>query len=441
MSRLIALVVALSLVCGTLAVTGVGAEKSPPSPSTPQKRLPPGEGDFKEGQVIVRFKPGVSAPSALAIARSLGGEPASPVSKIGSRLLKVPAGTESRVVEALRSNPNVEYAEPNYLCHASLDPNDPGVGDGSQWPLGRIRAFQAWDISVGDDLTIAIVDSGISPTHSDLAGKVVWGVRYQDGVEGEDWADDHGHGTHVAGIAAAVTDNGVGIAGVSWGASLFAVKVLYPTGDGRATGTYYDATRGIIAAADRGARVINCSFGGPAYSSDLEDAVRYALDKGALVVAASGNYGTGAPIYPAACEKAIAVGATNQDDQRSWYSGYGSHLWVAAPGGDGSGGVYSTYWRAQDGDCYGWLQGTSMAAPHVSGLSALIWSINPEMAPLSLRNILSGTADDLGTVGWDAEYGWGRINAERAARAVALTVDPDAKRVYVPLVQRDATVQ
>lgn len=438
---IIALVAALSLLCGTLTVTDVGADRLPPSASSPQKRLPSGEGDFQEGQVIVKFKPGVSPQSALAVVRGLGGEPAAPTSKIGSRLLKVPVGTELRVVEALRSNPNVEYAEANHRCYALLDPDDPGISAGSQWPLEKIRAFQAWDIAVGGDLVIAVVDSGISPTHPDLAGKVVWGARYQNGEEGSDWTDDHGHGTHVAGIAAAVTNNGTGIAGVSWGASLLAVKFLYPTGQGVATGTYHDAALGIIAAVQHGAKVINCSFGGPDYSVELEDAVRYARDSGALVVAAAGNYASDGPVYPAAYEGVVAVGATNRYDQRSWYSNYGPHLWVAAPGGDGSGGVYSTYWTSLYGDGYEWLQGTSMAAPHVSGLAALIWTVNPAMSPLTLRNVIAQTADDLGAPGWDDEYGWGRVNAERAARAVALMVDPNAKRVYVPLVQKDATVQ
>ncbi len=436
---LLATVVVLSLVLAGLAVTGAGADRpladEPLLDTHTVQTTPPTprQGGFKEGHVIVKFKPGVAASSAQAVVRGAGAQEIAHIPQIGARLLQVPAGGEQRIAEALKKNPNVEYAEVNYTCHALLIPNDPAIALGYQWNLDRIRAYQAWDVSTGGNVRIAIVDTGISPTHPDLAGKVVWGIRYYgDGWSDSNWQDDNGHGTHVAGIASAVTNNGQGVAGVTWGASLLAIKVL----DSAGSGSYYDVARGILAAADQGARVINLSLGSQASSSGLADAVKYAQDRGALVVAASGNYGNDVPVYPAACADVVAVGATNESDQWASYSSYGPHLWVAAPGGDGSGGVLSTYW-ASGSDVYAWLTGTSMAAPHVSGLAALLWSINSDMSALSLRSILSGTADDLGAPGWDPCYGWGRINAERAARVVHLTVDPNAKKVYVPLVQRN----
>lgn len=435
---LLAIAIVISLALAALA-TGAGADRpaadelSMAAGGTPTAPVAREAGGFKEGHVIAKLKPQVPASSAEAIIRGAGGRELSRIPQIGAQLLQVPAGAEQRVAEALKKNPNVAYAEPNYTCHAFLIPDDPAITLAYQWNLDRIRAYQAWDISTGGNVRIAIVDTGISPTHPDLAGKVVWGVRYYgEGWSDSNWQDDNGHGTHVAGIASAVTNNGQGVAGVTWGASLLAVKVL----DSAGNGDYYNVERGIVAAADQGARVINLSLGGRSSSGGLADAVRYAQDRGALVVAASGNYGDDTPMYPAAYANVVAVGATNIYDQWASYSCYGPHLWVAAPGGDGAQGVLSTYWSSR-GDAYDWLAGTSMATPHVSGLAALLWSINPDISALSIRAILSGTADDLGAPGWDPYYGWGRINAERAARVVYLTVDPNAERVYVPLVERN----
>lgn len=439
----IALVLSLLLAC--LAATGVGGDRPPADvlASATQTDLPrekavlaapPGveQHGFKEGHVIVKFKPAVSAEAADTAVRGAAAREHSHIPEIGARLLEVPPGAERRVVEALKKNPNVEYVEPNYTYQATWMPNDTYVTSGYQWNLAKIDAFDAWNITTGGDVKIAIIDTGISPTHPDLNGKVAWGVRfYGSGQSDANWADDAGHGTYVAGIASARTNNSLGVAGVTWGASLLAVKVLNASG----TGYEYDVAQGIIAATNQGSRVINLSLAGPAYSSGLAAAVKYAQDRGALVVAASGNAGTDAPYYPAAYPDVLAVGATNYYDQHASYSSYGNHLWVTAPGGDQSGGVISTVWSS-GADTYTWAAGTSAAAPHVSGLAALLWSLKPSMSAAAVKSTLSSTTDDLGASGWDPYYGWGRINAEKAAKAVAPPATQYTHKVYVPLVEK-----
>ena len=232
--------------------------------------------------------------------------------------------------------------------------------------------------------------------------------------------DDFGHGTHVAGIAAAATNNGIGIAGVSWGARVMPVKVLDQYGNG----WYSDIADGIVYAADNGAKIINLSLGGAAASQTLCQAAAYAQQKGALLVAATGNAGA-AVLYPAACDGVLAVAATDRSDQRASFSNYGPEVDLAAPGVD----IYST-WPWLDG--YFTKSGTSMAAPHVSGVAALVWSRWPEWDNIEVSRRIMETAVDVDVSGWDPYTGWGRLDA---AAALASNGDP-ARRVYLPFVTR-----
>jgi thermitase len=293
----------------------------------------------------------------------------------------------------------VEYAEPNYIIRAVLTPNDPYFS--SQWGLTKIGAPQAWEVTTGSsDLTIAIVDSGIDLDHPDLSGKIILGYDYVNG----DWVpdDDYGHGTHVAGIAAAWTDNGQGVAGVSWGARLMALKVLNAGG----SGSYANVASAVTYAADNGAKIINLSLGGDFDSQTLHDAVIYAHNAGCVLAAATGNDGGSAVLYPAKHAEALAVAATGSTDQRAWFSNYGPEVDVAAPGVS----IYSTYL----GGGYTSMGGTSMATPHVAGLAALIWSACPGYTNNQVESRIERTAVDLGATGWDQYYGHGRIDAWHA---------------------------
>ena len=231
--------------------------------------------------------------------------------------------------------------------------------------------------------------------------------------------DDNGHGTHVAGIAAAATNNGIGVAGVAWGAQIMPVKVL----DEYGSGWLSDVAAGIVYASDQGAKIINVSLGGSTLSQTLCDAVAYASQTtGALVVAAAGNTG-GAVLYPAACDHVLAVAATDRADQRAYFSNLGPQVDLAAPGVD----IYSTWYQSGlQASGYFTKSGTSMATPQVAGVAALVWSRWPTWTPDQVAQRLLDTALDLGEPGWDAYTGWGRLDA-------AAAVGAPVWRIYLPL--------
>lgn len=331
------------------------------------------------------------------------------------RLEVPPAKTINEMLKKYRKDPNVEYAEPNYIRKAFRTPDDTQMP--SQWGIFKIQAPQAWDTETGKgSVVIAILDTGVDYDHEDLAGNM-W--KDSSSYYGYDFVnvdnypnDDHSdsHGTHCAGIAAAVTDNSTGIAGVSWKSKIMAVKVL----DSLGWGILSDEIDGINYAANQGADIISMSFGATVYPpipSDMErDAINDAYNQGCLLVAASGNDNQPYVAYPAAYDNVIAVGASNLSDERCdyplWSSNYGTELDVVAPGND----ILST----TIGDTYASLGGTSMATPFVSGLAALIWSHNSALTNVDVRDTIISSAYDIGSSGWDKYTGYGRINAEEA---------------------------
>lgn len=292
-------------------------------------------------------------------------------------------------------------------------PNDPSYS--KQWGLSQVNAPQAWGRSTGAGIVIAVIDTGVDLNHPDLAGKILPG---RDVVNGDnDPQDDVGHGTHVAGIAAAMTDNGAGVAGMGWDTLILPVKVLASDG----FGTDVDAAQGIVWAVDNGANIVNMSLGGEDYSAALRTATDYAFAHGALVVSSAGNCGDpndygqctrhNPIIYPAANPNVLAVGATTSSDERASFSEYGGFVDVTAPGVS----IYSTFWN----DMYRYLSGTSMASPLVAGLAALVWARDPALSNAQVADTIMSTAVDLGLAGRDDEYGYGRVNAEAAVIAAS----------------------
>jgi len=360
--------------------------------------------DFSPQQILVKFKPGTSLPEAAQIHRQLGGQAKETIVGIGVQVVAVPKGQVMAKAKAYSANARVAYAEPDFVAEAVGSPNDPGFGN--QWGMVRIQAPEAWEVTTGSgSINVAVLDTGVDLDHPDLAAKLTSNINFS----GSATADDvYGHGTHVAGIAAAMTNNGIGVAGLGCSSTIMNVKVLGDTG----SGAYSWIASAIIWAADNGAEIINMSLGGSSASSALEDAINYAWGKGVVVVAAAGNGGNTTPFYPAYYVNCIAVAATDVNDARASWSNYGGWVDVAAPGVN----IYSTL----KDNGYGYKSGTSMASPHVAGLAALVFTsvsdangdgkLNDEV-----RSRIEAACDDIGVLG----IGYGRINAARAMGDVA----------------------
>ncbi|HLN62828.1 MAG TPA: S8 family peptidase [Symbiobacteriaceae bacterium] len=286
----------------------------------------------------------------------------------------------SALVEALNKNPHVAYAEPDYTATALWTPNDPGFAQ--QWNLKKISAEPAWDVTRGSSaVMIAIVDTGIDLDHPDLAAKIRTDLDY-DFVNSDSTAqDDNGHGTHLAGIAAAITNNGIGVAGLCPNCSLLPVKVLSASG----SGTYSAVASGIRYAADKGAKVINLSLGGGSGSTTLLDAVQYAYAKGVTLTCAAGGSNSSTPSYPAYYSECVAVAASDLSDNKASFSTYGTWVDTTAPGVN----IYSTYYD----NTYATLSGTSMAAAHVAGLAGLLYSQGRTQADVRTRLTASTYTD------------------------------------------------
>lgn len=309
------------------------------------------------------------------------------------------------------------------------------------WGIERINATGAWSVSDGFSggvIEVAIIDTGIDRDHPDLKDNIAWGVSVLNGrisTKPNSYQDRNGHGTHVAGTIAAI-NNEIRVVGVAPAVEIYAIKALGNDGSGYISdiilgieqallgpdGVLDSDGDGIIVGDldDDAAEVISMSLGGSADLQSLHDAIKTAYDYGVVIVAASGNEGSLTPIYPAAYPEAIAVGATDSNDQVPWWSNRGVE--VSAPGVD----ILSTY----PNDSYETLQGTSMATPHVSGVVALIQaahynkygSVLPvgtfdDMGTNTVRGILHSTADDHGSPGWDADYGYGIVRADLAVQA------------------------
>ncbi|HEY3817544.1 MAG TPA: S8 family peptidase [Polyangiaceae bacterium] len=302
----------------------------------------------------------------------------------------VDASREPAILDALSHDPRVEHAEPMALYRATFVPDDP-LYESKQWHLKRVGAESAWGYTCGQGITVAVIDTGVAcfdkgpfSRGTDLAGTRCEGGWNFVGDNGEA-ADDHGHGTHVAGTIAQTTNNGVGTAGLAYCATLMPVKVLSKQG----FGTVANVAEGIRFAADNGAQIINMSLGGPIKSKILEDAVDHALSKGVLIVAAAGNSGKSVG-WPAAYPGVVAVSATDDKDKIAWFSSRGPEVAIAAPG------VAVTQQTVCNGgkdkcEIFGTFNGTSMASPHVAGVAAMIESLGVT-DPAAVRDALTSSA-------------------------------------------------
>jgi serine protease len=440
---------ALALICCLIPMASLLAAE-PQSQSGHGDAAAGLEVEYMGSEVLVKFRDGVTEAAMAELESQIGIEVLS-LHRMGVRRLRVPAGTtEQEVVRRLMLDPRVEYAELNSVCHAFTTPNDPEYF--YQWHFPAVNAPSAWEISAGDGIVVAILDTGIAfedyPVPSHELDTVHDGVvQYQRApdfsgttfVPGYDFVNDDSHpndnsahGTHVAGTVAQTTNNSIGTAGLAFECSLMPVKVLDYQGSGSASGL----ADGIYWATDNGAQVINMSLGWfPGYDPGVtvHNAVEYAYDQGVVLVASTGNWGTGTVSFPAAYPEVIAVGATKYDSHITDYSQYGPELEVVAPGGDvyldenGDGEVDGVLQQTFAGHRLGppevladptdfdyyFYDGTSMAAPHVAALVALMIA-NGQTGTENIRTILHETAVDLGDPGRDDLYGYGLIDAYSA---------------------------
>jgi thermitase len=343
---------------------------------------------------------------------------ARPVKTLGprSQLVDVSgAPSLEAAIDAYRGDPRVRFAEPDLIMHVIETPNDTRFGD--QWNLMKIQAPEAWDRTHGStDIRVAILDTGIRESHPDLSGRVVARRNFSGSAFGTQ--DANGHGTRVAGVAAAVTNHSDGIAGLAYNVSLLNGK----TNEDDGTGAVSMLVEGIRWAVASRADVINMSLGGsgdfdscsPTFfenwfdfgRNELRDAINEAWNSNVVLVAGAGNNGHTDEHYPAACPNVLAVGGTDRDDNRASSSNSGAWVDVAAPGTE----IWTT--RNDDAGSYMWVAGTSFATPHVSGLAALVKASCHSTSAASIVNRITANADQIAGTG--SLWQHGRINAKRA---------------------------
>ena len=394
-------------------------------------------------EIVVKFQGGLSKERITQINRRHGASVLHTSPFAGFKRISVPVGrTAGEMVEIYSHELDVEYAELNYYAYAFFVPNDTLYS--YQWHFNDANAGiniePVWDITAGDpNIIVAVLDTGVAYENyknflqaPDLANTIF--VAGYDFVNGDEHSnDDDGHGTHVTGTLAQSTNNSLGTAGIAHNCSIMPVKVL----SRRGVGSYTDIAAGIYFATDNGADIINMSLGGVSDSTTLRNAVAYAYNQGVTIICAAGNdyeYGN-PPAYPAAYDQyCIAVGATTLGQSRAYYSNTGSYLDLAAPGGDirfdqdgdgyKDGVLQQTFYLNPKDWRYVYYQGTSMAAPHVSGIAALLISTGVT-GPDSIREALENTARDLGAPGWDEEYGRGLVDAYAALNYYHISGDFD----------------
>lgn len=319
-----------------------------------------------------------------------------------------PNASEVAAARAFGQRPEVAFSEPDRIVPPAMVPND--FWYPYTWHLPKISAPSAWDTTTGSSsVTIAIIDTGVDGTHPDLSPKMVPGWNFYD--NNSNTSDPNGHGTAVAGTAAACSNNGIGVASVAWGCLIMPIRVT----DASGSATYSAIASGTTYAADHGARVANVSLGA-SDSSTVSAAAQYLQSKGGVLTVAAGNSGT----FDSSADNPylLTISATDSNDVLATWSNTGNNVDLCAPGV----GVMTTL----SGGGYGSGTGTSFSAPVVAGVAALVISVNPSLTALQVQNALKQSADDLGPAGWDPSYGWGRVNAARAVSlALGTSSTPD----------------
>ena len=401
-----------SLACTALAAAGLvlgqpGPASGAQSPSPEQYAL---------GRVLVQPRPGLSLAELDKIIKPHGGRRGQVIKQINVHIIELPPQANvPAVADALSRSRHLKFAEVDGAVEPDFYPNDPQYS--YAWHLPKIGAPIAWDYSQGNPVTIAILDTGIDTTHPDLQPQLVAGWNFYD--NNSNVSDVHGHGTAVAGTAAAAGNNAIGTASVSFKSKIMPMRVT----DTQGYGYYSLISAAIISAADKGARVANLSFLGISTSSTIDSAAQYMRSKGGVVVTASGNTG-GLRTDPPRDSLTVAA-ASDPNDARASFSSSGDYVDVAAPG--------VNIWTTLRGGGYGWFAGTSAASPVTAGVYALMISANSALQPAKLDDILFTTALDLGASGYDQEFGYGRVRADAAVASARGTSSSDSQAPTVAI--------
>lgn len=360
--------------------------------------------EYVKGRILLMTRAGLPASALDKIVAPHGGK-SRRVGNSNLHIVDLPAGSSEQAVAALLArNPHLKFAEVDQVVRPGLVTNDPYLG--SEWHLSKIGAPAAWDSTLGSGVTIAILDTGVDGSHPDLVPLLVPGWNVYDNTSNT--ADVYGHGTKVAGAAAAAANNGTGVAGVAGGARIMPIRISDASGGA----TFSAMAQGLTWAADHGARVANISYVA-AGSQAVISAAQYMKGKGGLVTTSAGNYGTDAGIAPTT--SMIPVSATTSGDALASWSSFGSFVAVSAPGA----GIYTS----TSGGGYGSVSGTSFASPITAGVLALMMAARPSLSSGTVESLLYRTAQDLGAAGRDPSFGYGRVNAAAAVQAALTTVE------------------
>lgn len=371
---------------------------------------------YVPGRLLIQQRAGLSDAEVDKALKPHGGKRVGKIQGINVHVVQLPPQANARAVAALLAkNKHFKFVEQDQVVAPAGTTNDPSLP--SQWHLTKIGVQAAWDTSTGSEVIIAILDTGVDASHPDLAAQLIPGWNVYD--NNSDTSDVHGHGTAVAGTAAAAGNNAIGVASVAYRSKLMPVRIADPS----AYAYFSSMASGLIWAADHGARVANISYENVANSSTVESAAQYLKSKGGLTVVCAGNSGALQTVGSSA--NLVVVSATDSSDAKTSWSNYGGYVDIAAPGL----GVLTT----SRGGGYGQWSGTSFSSPLVAGTAALMMAANPALASDQVQSLLYSTSVDLGAVGKDDYYGAGRVDAARATLAAATTAASDMQAPTVAI--------